>query len=192
MCVCSKTTMKQNAALFFLNPDEMRWGFVTWGLWCIWAAISMFVWPAVRLGCRHLLTTASDSGISTAYKQHYRGMLCKKKKSIFPLFCLTGQLRERDGDTKRRHGGERQDTLIWRGVVLTSLWEALFSLPWKDSMWLILQAVASPCSLTPLSLISRQLKVHMLFPEMLTKLKDAQHQGRWCQLLSFSRSNNNI
>lgn len=54
---------------------------------------------------------------------------------------------------RRRHGeedieGERQDTLIWRGLVLTSLWEALFSLPWKESIWLILQAVASPCSLT--------------------------------------------
>ena len=90
----------------------------------------------------------------TAYKQHYRGMLCENKseKSIFPLLCLTGELRERERE-RRRHGeedieGERQDTLIWRGLVLTSLWEALFSLPWKESIWLILQAVASPCSLT--------------------------------------------
>lgn len=58
--------------------------------------------------------TAFHSGISTAYKQHYRGMLCKNKseKSIFPLLCLTGELRERDGDTEIRHRGERQDTLI--------------------------------------------------------------------------------
>lgn len=71
-----------------------------------------------------------------------------EKKSIFPLLCLTGELRKRDGDTERRHRGERQDTLILRGLVLTSLWEALFSLPWKESMWLILQAVASPFTFT--------------------------------------------
>lgn len=45
-------------------------------------------------------------------------------------------------------------------------------------MWLILQAVASPYSLTPLSMISRQLEVHMLFREMVTEFKDAQHQGQ--------------
>lgn len=53
----------------------------------------------------------------TAYKQHYRGLFCENKseKSIFPLLCLTGELREKDGDTERRHRGERQDTLILRG-----------------------------------------------------------------------------
>lgn len=60
------------------------------------------------------MQAATATAFLTAYKQHYRGMSYKNKseKSIFPLLCLTGELRERDGDMERRHREERQDTLI--------------------------------------------------------------------------------
>lgn len=43
-----------------------------------------------------------------------------------------------DEDTEE--GQEEDETHL----VLTSLWEALFSLPWKESMWLIWERPARP------------------------------------------------
>ena len=117
--------------------------------------------PHCRWECMTCGEAGSVGGYSYSISQHINSTTeecCAKtkvKNQYFHCFVWPaswGRERERERE-RRRHGeedieGERQDTLIWRGLVLTSLWEALFSLPWKESIWLILQAVASPCSLT--------------------------------------------
>lgn len=110
-------------------------------IWCISGCMTCGEIESVGSHCcnisQHINSTIEECCVKT-----------KVRKSMFPLLCLTAELRERDEDVEKGHKEERQDTLIQRGLVLTSLWEALFSLPWKESMWLILEAISSPCSLT--------------------------------------------
>ncbi len=113
---------------------------------------------ACRLECMTCDETGSVGGYCYSISQHINSTIegCRVKTNVknqcFHCFVWLASWGRETKTRKRRHRGERQDTLILSGLVLTSLWEALFSLPWKESMWLILQAVASPCSLTSLSL----------------------------------------
>lgn len=105
----------------------------------------------MSLGCKKY---CGETGIYRVWQWDFHSIytaLKRNKNECFHCFDWVGSW-GRAMETLREDRGERQDTLIQMGLVLTSLWEALFSLPWKESMWLIHWAVAGPCSLTSLSL----------------------------------------